>query len=757
MAASAGSGKTTTLGHRYARLSETIHPHRILVVTFNVGAATEIKRRIVHILRAGGRESDAMDAETAPIQTIASFAGSILRENAFALGIDPHFEMLDADAAPLMIQTAIRRAISSSHRLPVECRQYLEATTRESRQTLVDDPETQVAEILSRIRKTPGGHQFESAREYFQFHYSDPDRLQSEWANQLRLSLPIAARELIPELPYPALISAIREWYRANPPIPSWTNAQPGADSGDLATTVGAVTLAVSAWQRLDELFAQHQKYDFTAVEGMALRLLTSRQPVLRMAQESIRARFDHVIVDEAQDIDPLQDALISALNVTNEMRVGDAQQSIYGFRLADPEGFSDRSLQPEWQNLSLTTNYRSQAPILDFVNAGFRSVWSEQYIPMKPFATESQSPADVFDFETAETHKSRPAPVEAWEGSANYLDTIVSGVQDLIANGETGGRIAILLAKNSQVSQLSYRLESNDVRTRVIGGAATFYSRMEIRDVANTLRALADPADDFSLLASLHSPMGGLSLDSTVALALDGSVFGRLSEFSPTDIADQTAIEQYLSWFTRLSRAASHLPAWEVMARLIADSPFFERLAAMPMGARAIANVRKLQLMAINQPSLGAAEFADSIADIQTIRHQSTDAEPLGETGDADRVTILTIHQAKGAEYPITIIPTTALKLVQTTEKLESDLRLPAVVVKPNKGKGGALSSFLQARREERNRAENLRRMYVALTRAQDRLIIVKDPAAPDSPLQQWFKPGGAAVTIPIRGSRTP
>jgi ATP-dependent exoDNAse (exonuclease V) beta subunit len=698
-----------------------------------------------------------MDAETAPIQTIASFAGSILRENAFALGIDPQFEMLDADAAPLMVRAAIRRAISASNHLPIECRQYLEATTRESRQTLVDDPETQIAEILSRIRKTPSSHEFDGARDYFQHHYSDPDRLQNEWAHQLRRSLPPAARELIPELPYPALISAIREWYRAHPPIPTWTNAQPGTEAADLATTVGAVTLAVSAWQRLEELFDQHQKYDFTAVEGMALRLLTSRQPVLRTARESIQARFDHVIVDEAQDIDPLQDALISALNVANEMRVGDAQQSIYGFRLADPEGFSERSHQADWQNLTLTTNYRSQPAILDFVNAGFQSLWREEYSPMKPSASESNPSSEVFDFETTKPEDPRPAPVEAWDGGPNFLDTIVAGVKDLMAQGEPGRRIAILLAKNSQVTQLSYRLENSGVRTRVVGGAATFYSRMEIRDVANTLCALADPSDDFSLLASLHSPMGGLSLDATVALALDEDIFGRLSDFCPTDITDRNAIEHFLSWFMPLSRAAGHLPAWEVMAKLFAESPFLERLAAMPMGARAVANVRKLQLMAINQPSLGATEFADSIADIQTIRHQSTDAEPLGDTGDTDRVTILTIHQAKGAEYPITIVPTTALKLVQVAERLESDLRLPAVVVKPGKAKGGALASFLQARREERNRAENLRRMYVALTRAQDRLIIVKDPSAPDSPLQQWFKPGGVAVTIPIRSLRTP
>jgi ATP-dependent exoDNAse (exonuclease V) beta subunit len=729
-----------------------------LVVTFNVGAAAEIKRRIVQILRQAGREAAAMDAETAPIQTIASFAGSILRENAFALGIDPRFEMLDADAAPLLVQTAVRRAISASHRLPEECRQFLEITTRESRQTLVDDPEKQIIEILSRIRKTPRGHDYDDAREYFQHHYSDSDRIQAEWAYQLRRCLPIAAREVIPDLPYPVLISAIRDWYRTNPPVPAWTNAQPGAEAGDIATTVGAVTLAVSAWQQLDELFAQQQKFDFTAVEGMALRLLTARTPALRAAGQSIRARFDHVIVDEAQDIDPLQDALLTALDVANEMRVGDAQQSIYGFRLADPEGFADRSARADWQNLTLSTNYRSAAPILDFVNAGFRTLWGDEYLAMAPSATLQADPTlAIFDFDSGATANFVPPPVEAWDGGTDFMDTICEGVANLVSAGEPAGRIAVLLAKNNHVTQLSHRLESLGIRTRVVGGAATFYSRMEIRDVANTLRSLADPADDFSLLAALHSPMGGVSLDATVALALDGNVAIGLPDFAPADPRDSVAINQFLEWFTPISRAAGHLPAWEIVARIIAESPFLERLAAMPLGARAVANVRKLQLMAIDQPTLGAAEFADSIAEIQTIRHQSTDAEPLGQTGDADRVTILTIHQAKGAEYPITIVPTTALKLVQIAEKLESDLRLPAVVAKPGKGKGGALSSFLQARREERNRAENLRRMYVALTRAQDRLIIVKDTTAPDSPLQQWFKPGGPAAAIPIRSSRTP
>ena len=746
------------MGHRYARLAETVHPHRILVVTFNVGSAAEIKRRIVQILRHAGREAQAMDAETAPIQTIASFAGSVLRENAFALGIDPRFEMLDSDAAPLTVQTAVRYAISAAHRLPEESRRFLETTTRESRQTLVDDPETQITEILSRIRKTPGGHDAENARDYFQRHYSDADRLQSEWAFQIRRSLPPAAREVIPELPYPTLISAIRDWYRSHPPVPPWTNAQPGAEAADIATTVGAVSLAVTAWQKLDELFAQHQRYDFTAVEGMALRLLTSREPALRVASQSIRARFDHAIVDEAQDIDPLQDALLTALNVANEMRVGDAQQSIYGFRLADPESFAERTIRPDWQNLTLSTNYRSAPPILDFVNAAFSTVWGDRYLPMSPAASgEPASEAEVFDFDSNAPAKPSLAAVEAWEGGGDFLETISLGVSQLVAQGESPGRIAVLLAKNNHLSSLSYRLESVGIRTRVVGGAATFYSRMEIRDMANVLRALSDPADDFSLLAALHSPMGGVSLDAMVALALDGNVAERLAEFQPSHPADLAAIQQFLTWFHPMTRAAGHLPAWEIVARVIAESPFLERLAAMPLGARAVANVRKLQLMAIDQPQLGPLEFADSIADIQAVRHQATDAEPLGETGDSDRVTILTIHQAKGAEFPITIVPATALKLVQVTERLESDLRLPAVVAKPSKGKGGALASLLQARREDQNRAENLRRMYVALTRAEEQLIIVKDVAAPDSPLQQWFKPGGPAAVIPVRNLRTP
>lgn len=756
VAASAGSGKTTTLGYRYARLANDVHPHRILVVAFNVGAAAEIKRRIVRILRDAGRDEDAMDAETAPIQTLASFAGALVRENAFALGVDPSFETLTSADAMLLTQSVIRAAIAESHHLPTECSKYLQSTSRQSRANLVDEAERRLFEVLGLLRKTPPIAGFASVRGFYQHAYRTPGDLHDDWSKRLRGALPIAAQEDIPELPYPMLIAAAREWFRHHPPIPPWTNSQPGPEADDVDSTVGAVLLAADVWRRLDAKMAAMQRFDFTAIENAALRLLTSPDPMLRAAKESIRARYDHFIVDEAQDIDPLQDRLLGELNIANEMRVGDAQQSIYSFRLADPDAFTERVGHASWQSLSLSTNHRSSAPILEFVNAGFRQLWGASYSDMHP-VQKPEASSVAFDFEEPAPAQVAPvaATVEAWNGGTSVMETIAHGVQDLVARGESPSSIAVLLSTNSQVSEVTTALRSRGIETQTIGGASLFFSRMEIRDVANALRAAADPEDDFSMLALLHGPAVRLSLDSVVLLALEGGVYGRLSDFEPESESDQDALRAFFEWFPALTERGNHLPAWEVLSFLIANSSLVNQLAQMPLGPRAVANVRKLQQLAINQPHLNALAFASTLSDVQALKHDVTDAEQLQAE---DRVNVLTIHKAKGLEFPVVIVPTLCFVVTERWPSVEHNLRMPAIVARPpTKKSGGAMSNFLKAQRDQRNQSENTRQLYVALTRAQSRLIIVKDQASATSPLQRWFKPGGPASLLPVRDFTKP
>ena len=754
VAASAGSGKTTTLGYRYARLARDVQPHRILVVAFNVGAAAEIKRRIVRILRDAGRDEDAMDAETAPIQTLASFAGALVRENAFALGVDPSFETLTSADSVLLNQSVIRAAIAESHRLPTECGEYLRLTSGRSKTNLVDEAERRISDILSLLRRTPPLPGFSSVRGFYQHAYATVGDLHEDWAHRLREALPLAAQVDIPELPYPMLVAAAREWFRHHPPIPPWTNSQPGPEADDATATVGAVLLAADAWRRLDSRMAATQQFDFTAIENAALRLLTSPEPTFRAAKESVRARYDHLIVDEAQDIDPLQDRLLQELNIAHEMRVGDAQQSIYSFRLADPDAFTERVGHPTWQSLSLSTNHRSSAPILDFVNAGFRQLWGAKYLDMLP-AHPPEPVVAAFDFEDSTPPAPTLAPVEAWNGGSNVMETIARGVQELIANGQPPSSIAVLLGTNAQVSEVTNALRHRRVETQTIGGASLFFSRMEIRDVANALRAAADPEDDFAMLALLHGPAVRLSLDSVISLALEGSVHPRLPEFEPEAESDREALRAFFSWFPGLAQRANHLPAWEVLSHLISVSPLLPRLAEMPLGPRAVANVRKLQILAINQPQLSALAFASSLSDVQALKHEVTDAEQLQAE---DRVNVLTIHKAKGLQFPVVIVPTLCFVVSERWPTVEHNLRMPAIVARPPlKKSGGAMSNFLKAQRDQRNLAENTRQLYVALTRAQSRLIIVKDQASVTSPLQRWFKPGGPASLLPVRDFTSP
>lgn len=710
--AAAGAGKTRVLVERYLRhvVEQGIGPESILTITFTKKAAAEMKGRIVTALRGRKLFDEAQAAETGPIQTIHSFCERLLRENSLAAGLDPAFDVLDDADSRRLILACVREALASDlEEEPFAERLVAHLTGRptqggERSRSPYARLEEEVASVLNDIRAT--GVLPLQLRQW----YADPDALAAFWEETIVGSIPPETAAAMAKIDAPSLQERLYQAHRATDHKAPWCSGKPdpAAEAEALEQACGLVQLACAAWWRLEAEMASRQALDFTKLESEAVKLLTKYPDV----RDRLARQYRVAMVDEAQDVNPQQDKLITALNVESRMIVGDIQQSIYGFRLADVDLFRARTADG---SLTLSRNWRSEAGILRFVDHVFGGQWAD-YKPMAPSVPLNLDEVTTPGFEH----------VEVWRHAAPDASATAGYIRELLDEGVRPGEIAVLVRAASAAQRMKNGLDGEGIPSRIAGGSERFYTRLEVRDLSNALRAAADPLDDYSLLAALHSPVAGLSLDAVVQLAADGpGVLARLEPERLSNDDDQAKLSQFLTWFIPLQRVADRLPAGEALAEIFAASPFLANMARREDGAQAIANSRKLLALALSEPELGPGEYAERIWETQEVRHKEGDA-PADAAEDV--VTLMTIHKAKGLEFPVVVLPDTMAGFRSSPREVLVDPRLHMVTVKP--GRVPPLAHrFVEEQRAARDQAEGLRLLYVALTRAQKRLCVCLYP----------------------------
>lgn len=697
VAASAGVGKTFVLVERYLGLvtERGLSPERILTITFTRKAAAEMKARIVRRLRVAGLREESRRAETGPIQTIHSFCEGLLRERAIHAGIDPEFEVLESDVQPLLILAARRALASPPSELPnvADLLQSIAQTPtrRDTDEVLLK----RIQDAVQRLRSSGITHEF------YEQNTRTPDAMRLSLERAMLDRLPPQALAKFHEESgsfsesYVAATKGLRFPFKANDRW--WESVQTS-----LPATAGFGQVVSRTWAVFEELLVERQGLDFAGLESRAVRLAEDG----RLGT----VPFDAILVDEAQDLNPLQHRLIHALKVPEQMLVGDEKQSIYGFRQAAPHIFREK--QKEGDCLYLTQNRRSVPGILSFVDTLFLETWADlKYEPMLAKKALDLDAPDTKDF----------TGLEIWKTDRDvWITATADYVRELIDEGTDPHDIAILTRNRMAGPQLKKALEERKVMARIQGGSDQYYTRMEVRDLANTLRAAVDPNDTFALLCCLRSPVVGLSLDSIVLLAQAESPYKALQTFEPPRMDDREKIDRFLGWFERYTECADRLTAWEGIAQILASSPYLETLATRRDRAQRLANVRKLQQIAIQHPELGPREFAERVREIQALRHEEGDA-PAHDEGQF--VTILTIHKSKGLEFPVVVLPETDKplgKIPAETVFVEAEYALAGY-----QGLNKSLVEWMRWEASAREEEEALRLLYVALTRAKRRLCV--------------------------------
>jgi len=781
--ANAGSGKTSVLVERFVRsvLEDGVRPSRILAITFTERAAGELRARVRERFVELGRRDEARATEAAWVSTIHGFCARLLRAHAIAAGLDPAFSVLDEAAARALRDRAWDAALGA----------WLDGSEGAAALDLVAAYDT------DRLRRMIAAAH-DALRSAGQTRPRLPAPPAVPDAAALRAALhdaaAVAARELVLAgagqrvMEARARLDRCLEVLRDEAAEPPLAELQVGTGAGALKSpacdayraalaryaTACRDRRAAAAVTLLDDLldgyaaaYADAKRgragLDFDDLELLARDLLAGDPALGRSYAE----RFDRVMVDEFQDSNPRQLALFRALDRDDLFVVGDEQQSIYGFRNADVEVFRERrrELAAVGRVATLATNFRSRGPILDTINAAFAPRLGPDFVALRegrePDADAGPLPlvelllTDQAGWDAGDVALGELPRAAAWRHAEARL--LAQRVRDLVDAGEARPEDVVVLFRGlGDLPVYERALEDQGLLTLSVGGRG-YWGRQVVRDLCAWLSALANPRDETALYGVLASPLVGLSSDGLAHVARAGrgnawrDIAERGDELAERLTADDAArMRAFAARFTAERALAPRLGLDELLRRVVDATGYDLHVLRLSGGPRRLANVHKLMRLAAafereaGRDVRGLADFAAAELEAEA---RETDA-PV-ELGDVKAVRLMTIHAAKGLEFGTVCVADLGRRrpgdgdvdLLADPRTGEVGLRLVGL-----DGTSATALAFepLRERARARDAREEERILYVAATRARDRLIL-----SGGAPLAAWPKDGPSAPPL--------
>ncbi|HEY5233326.1 MAG TPA: helicase-exonuclease AddAB subunit AddA [Verrucomicrobiae bacterium] len=520
---------------------------------------------------------------------------------------------------------------------------------------------------------------------------------------------------------------------------------------------------------------------DFHDLEQFALKLLwdfSANKPTA--VAEMWREKLRFVFVDEYQDINAAQDKIISALSRdgagANRFLVGDVKQSIYGFRLADPRIFRDYARDWREKNgnaIPLTENFRSRESLLNFVNSVFEPLMREE-IGGVNYDSEAKlkfgSPEARGNFSAAKDSSPRTelllrlkagrndevdpenesganelADLEESEKEARMLAARLAELKNSrseVWDDETKksraaewSDMAILLrAPSGNAEIFAKQFERAAIPLKVERGG--FYDVSEILDLLSLLQLLDNPLQDVPCISVLRSPLVGCSLDelAEIRLAASGHFWFALNQAqSPKSKVQGETREKtgkFLERFHRWRKLARQSSLSQCLEAILAETHYDDWLKSRPRGAQRHANVQRFLNLAEKFDQFQRQGLFRFLKFIEAQREAEAEPE-VSPVADENAVRLMSIHQSKGLEFPIVAVADMAKSF--NTQDLRGEIIFdgefglcPKVKPPHAGGRYPSLPHWLAQRRRRRELAgEELRLLYVAMTRARDNLIL--------------------------------
>ncbi len=813
VSAAAGAGKTAVLTARIVKkIREGTPVKALLVVTFTKAAAGEMKKRINKtLLQEAAREGDealrerlhdaAEQVQNASISTLHSFCTQVLRRHFYEAGIDPAFRVADGAEAAILLEDALDslfenraqeeafcallEAFGGEEKLSSAMRQlyaFMQAQC-DSAKWLHEAVESYNTDEAALASSPLSASVLDSAKR----RLKGACEMQAGVCKQLETLYPEAAvfgrGELSALLPildeedyaaYGAKLSTV-----VFGRLSGFPRGTLDADKKPLKDARKAVSDAVKAQAKLfsrplgeeaermralypllcelerrilemDALYAEAKRarglIDYADMEHMSLALLSRKE-----IGEEYRRAFRYIFVDEYQDSNRLQEAILSSIKrADNLFMVGDVKQSIYGFRQAEPTLFMEKYAEPasfSGKVIDLNQNFRSARAVVDTVNAVFERVMQEGFggtvyderAALGFGRTDAATgAAELYMLPAAvEDEELEVAEVEARFAAKRIREIMERELYTDPATGEVRpyrfSDFAILHRAPKRAAERMTRMLAQQGVPAYAELSGGYFEAVEVQVFLNLLRILDNRRQDIPLVSVLRSEIGGFSDEELASLraaapAPDMPWLDILSAAAQGADALAQKAEAFLQKLDLWHEDSRLLGLCELCGKLLDETGYGEYCAALPGGRVRRANLEALLGKAQSYEQGETRSLSGFIAFMDRVKN--TDTMGAATAFGADVVRLLSTHKSKGLEFPVVFVA--GLSKLFNMQDSKSDLALH-----PELGLGLRL-------RQDRRRIDTLARqaiieenafasleeeariLYVAMTRARERLILL-------------------------------
>ncbi|MBQ8550446.1 MAG: UvrD-helicase domain-containing protein [Clostridia bacterium] len=759
--AAAGSGKTAVLVERVVKMlcreKNPVSVDRLLIVTFTNAAAAEMRLRIEKRLHEEAAKNPAdrtlrrqlLLLPSAKICTIDTFCINLVRENFEHFGISPDFKIItDTELYPLY-ETAVNEILDEYYETEHErILQLLEVFGCGGDDRRLIDA---VLKIFGYAVSMPfPEHWFSGCKRMYE---QCEQTAESLWRQKL---IELSSEELFDSEEDAAALKMLAP------------------------CVITLIEIVEKFYSRLLSLMCEKNTLTFYNTEQMALSLLSTPDGSPTEQAITLSEEFDEILVDEYQDVNDLQDTLFYVLSSFGKklFAVGDVKQSIYGFRGANPENFMRKkddyvpldSNEDKGKKIVLSSNFRSRAGVCEYINYLFSLTMSrrfggvdynddERLIPAASFPQNDGADVSIELLNTGDGDDA-DAVAEA-KHIAAYIQKTMSEAP-FLREGEglraaRYGDFAILMRSPSSHAEV-YINEMRRAGIPVRYQTGSFLTSHEVQTALSLLRVLNNPTHDVPLMSLMLSPIFGFTPDEAAKIRLarrKGSLYTAV--LAAEEQGDERA-KNFLDTIREWRRLAVTLPVDRLLSTLYDRTGILDIVLSMEDGDR-----RNGNLLLLLQCAREFSENGGTLAGFPSYVEKTGEGQkpPVSVGGDA--VNIMSFHGSKGLQFPVCIIAGCFHRFNKTdsTSSLVMDRHLGVAFkglnAAENKRYNTVAREAIARAVAERNLSEELRVLYVALTRAEERLVVLltaKDHKKKANTILKALKEKGAGEVISSAGS---
>lgn len=511
-----------------------------------------------------------------------------------------------------------------------------------------------------------------------------------------------------------------------------------------------------------DEAYSQLKEkrgtYEFHDIEHMTYRLFKNDD-----IRNEYKSKYDEILIDEYQDTNGLQDAIFGAISENNIFMVGDLKQSIYRFRGGDPFIFKKRSAEyiggEGGVRIALSQNFRSRKEILDSVNAVFGCVMSDRVGDVVYAGDECLCREKDYYTENGCSHQSELHLIPVMGGDEDALEDMEndrieaahiaktiremldSGYQVMCGVDENGNAlyrdmmsrdVAILASSVKSIGEIyTEELEKQGISAYVENNG--YFDRREIKLMLSLLNLINNVCRDIPLIAVMRSPIGGFSDEELSKIRIEA---GHTRYFY--DAVKKCGGSKGTAFLNKIERWREYMKYKNVAGLLWSiyeESGFYDFMGAFEGGAEAQANLRLLYERAKDYEEADFKGLFNFIKYIERLENHADDigaAKLIGENHDVVR--IMTIHKSKGLEFPVVFLAGAGKRSTFSSKNesvrfmnLHKDGGIGLMYVNEDEGYYTDTPAYRYIKRicREEQQSENLRKLYVGLTRPKEKLIV--------------------------------